>query len=500
MPAEFEGRTYEPGRGGWKTNSAGFERLRRADRLEAYGKTLSYRRFVDDFPYFPLSNAWTDTASGGYGSDKIYVVQTNEKVVQRCILMTTAPGDLVLDPTCGSGTTAYVAEQWGRRWITIDTSRVPLALARQRLLTGTFPWYELADPKQGPVGGFVYQRRQNRRGEEVGGLVPRITLKSIANEEPPEMVTLVDRPEVNSQITRVAGPFAVEATIAAARIPDEAEGIAEDAGAYDTPRAWIDRMIETLRAARELRLPGNRSVALARVRPIDGMEHLHAEAELKNGKPQKVAIAFGPRDAAVDQSFAVDAHREAYTTGFDQLFIFGFAIEAGARQALDRLKLPTTYVAVTPDVVMSDLLKTNRASEIFSVTGLPDVEVLPAGRRDDGSPLYKAKLRGLDVFFPDRMEADAEDATESVPGDTVPCWMLDTDYNGMCFHASQVFFPKTAAWDNLKRALRANFDESLWEHLAGTESEPFPAGERRRIAVKVIDERGNELMAVRELS
>ncbi len=167
------------------------------------------------FPYIESTNIWTDTAMSGFAETKLYVVQTDTKVIKRCILMTTDPGDLVLDPTCGSGTTAYVAEQWGRRWITVDVSRVPLALARQRLLTATFPYYQLKDEARGPAGGFVYKRKQNNKGEEVGGIVPHVTLKSIANNEPPDEEVLVDRPEVVSSITRVTGPFCVEATIPA---------------------------------------------------------------------------------------------------------------------------------------------------------------------------------------------------------------------------------------------------------------------------------------------
>ena len=217
-PFEFDGKMFEPNPNShWKASYPdGMNALKKARRIDLSGNTLRYVRYMNDSPLIPINNAWMDTSTAGYSSDKLYVVQTNTKVVQRCLLMTTAPGDLVLDITCGSGTTAIVAEEWGRRWITCDTSRVPLALARQRLLTATFPWYRLKDPSQGPSGGFVYERKKNRKGEEIGGLVPRITLKSIANNEQPEMVTLVDRPEVNNQITRVSGPFTVEATIQAA--------------------------------------------------------------------------------------------------------------------------------------------------------------------------------------------------------------------------------------------------------------------------------------------
>src|SRR5207247_2729578 len=211
---EFQGQKFRPASGGWKTNLEGMKSLEKAGRLEVKGNRLRYVRYFDDFPVTPLSDIWTDTSIGGFVSeDKLYVVQTSTKVVQRCLLMTTDPGDLVVDPTCGSGTTAYVAEQWGRRWITIDTSRVPLALARQRLLTATFPYYELQDSEHGPASGFIYKRRQNRRGEEVGGLVPHMTLRSVAPSDPPNEEVVVDRPEIKPGIVRVAGPFVAEATI-----------------------------------------------------------------------------------------------------------------------------------------------------------------------------------------------------------------------------------------------------------------------------------------------
>lgn len=502
---EFEGRKYRPRADThWKTTLDGLKNLADGDRIEVMGSVLRYRRFADDFPLVPFTDRWESTQTG---IQRIYAVQTSPSVIQRCLLMTTDPGDLVFDPTCGSGTTAYVAEQWGRRWITCDTSRVPLALARQRLLTATFPWYELKEPQRGPAGGFVYRRKQNRKGEEVGGLVPRITLKSIANNEEPEMVTLVDRPEVNRKTTRVCGPFTVEATIQAATVLDEqaAAGTTETPASYQNPRAYLDRMIEVLRRAHTLRLPGNRALELESVRPVADCEWLHAEAKTEgngnacpgqgSGGGQRVAIAFGPEDGAIHSQFVVDAAREAYFLKYDQLYLFGFAIQAKARELVEdraKLRIPVTYVSVTPDVVMADLLKTSHTDQIFSVTGLPDVRLKPAGKREDGEPLYQAEVLGLDIFNP----ADLE--TRSIEAENLPCWMLDTDYNGMVFCASQVFFPRTGAWDNLKKSLKAEFDDSVWEHLAGTESEPFVLGEQRRIAIKVIDERGNELMVVRE--
>jgi adenine-specific DNA-methyltransferase len=496
-PVEFGGRSYRPKKGYWTTSEKGMAALLAAKRVIVVGETLSYVRFINDFPAFPIGSQWNDTMTAGFASDKLYVVQTNPKVIQRCVMMTTDPGDLILDPTCGSGTTAYVAEQWGRRWITCDTSRVPLALARQRLLTATFSYYELKEPKLGPAGGFVYKRKQNRKGEEIGGLVPHITLKSVANDEPPGMEVLVDRPEELSEVTRVSGPFVVEGTIAPAQ---SLKSPAKDGGVVQAesgdPSTHIDRMTQVLRQSKTLRLPENQSLILEGIRRLPDVEYLHAEAVQPDGK-QRIAIVFGPEDGAISSDLVYNAASEAFFLKYSQLFFFGFAIQAKARELLEdrkKLRIPCTYVAVTPDVAMSDLLKTSRASEIFSVTGLPDFEIKATAKQNDaGETLYQVKLAGLDIFDPATLKE------ESIDGQNVPAWMLDTDYDGLSFHATQVFFPKTSAWDNLQKSLKATFDESVWKHLAGTTSEPFALGDKRRVAVKVIDERGNELMRVREL-
>lgn len=491
-PFLFEGKQYSPGPNNhWKVSREGLENLAKKGALIARKNSLARYMYLGDFPVKAINNLWTDTKWGFDAGDKAYVVQTNQKIVERCMLMATEPGDLVLDPTCGSGTTAFVSETLGRRWVTCDTSRVPLALARQRLLTATFPWYELKDPTRGPAGGFVYKRKQNRKGEEIGGLVPRITLKSIANNEEPETVTLVDRPETNNSITRVCGPFTVEATIQAAHSL-EVEGAtqaAEQAAGYNA-RSYLDRMIDILRRSHNLRLPGNRSLKLEQVRVLDN-DFLHAEAV--DEQEQRIAIVFGPEDGAISSDQVFDAAREAYFLKYSQLFFFGFAIQAKARELVDdrkRLRLPCTYISVTPDVAMDDLLKTSHTDQLFSITGLPDARIVSAGLRDDGRAMYQVELLGLDTFRPDTM------ATESVEPENLPCWMLDTSYNGMAFCASQVFFPRTGAWDNLQKSLKGQFNDSVWEHLAGTTSEPFVADSKGQIAIKVIDERGNELMRV----
>jgi adenine-specific DNA-methyltransferase len=424
--------------------------------------------------------------------------------------MTTDPGDLVLDPTCGSGTTAYVAEQWGRRWITIDTSRVPLALARQRLLTATFPYYELKDTERGPVGGFVYKRKQNSKGEEVGGIVPHITLKSIANNEPPAEEVLVDRPEIVSGITRVTGPFCVEATIPTP-VDWEADG-EEDSGTQEPYGSFVQRMLEVLRKSPVLHLDGGKTIQFKNVRPPAKTLSLSAEATIANGNgphpgpllkgegglgERHVALVFGPENGAVSEKLVFEAAKEAEAKHYSHLYVIGFAIQPNARQLVDNCEkvmgIAATYVQATPDLMMGDLLKNMRSSQIFSVCGLPEIKIRKSKSEIRNGQKYQVELIGLDVFDPVTMEV------EHRKGDDVPAWFLDTDYNERVFHVSQAFFPRTSAWDNLKKALKATYEESVWDHLSGTVSAPFEAGEHGQIAVKVIDDRGNELLVVKKL-
>ncbi len=496
----------------WKpgVKSGGMQMLASANRLMQVGNTLRYKRYLNDYPVYLVDNIWNDTAISGFGRKKEYVVETSVKVVERCILMTTNPGDLVLDPTCGSGTTAYVAESWGRRWITCDTSRVPLALARQRLLTGSFDYYELAEESRGPAGGFVYKRRQNAKGEEVGGIVPHITLKSIANNEPPAEEVLVDRPEVVKKFVRVCGPFTVEATIPAAESVG-AEKTATHAESAEDYRHHLERMTEILRRSPVIRLPGNQSIKLRQVRPPAKTLALSAEALIDaptlanladdaSKQPElmrdskAVAILFGPPDGPVTQRAVREAWDEAGLKRYSQLLVIGFGIDPKAREFVEKagqIGIPALYLQATMDLQMGDLLKNMRSSQVFSVCGLPDVKLTRAG--DKKSPEWQVELQGLDTFDPATMEP------AHLGGAEVPAWLLDTDYNGMVFRVRQAFFPRTGAWENLKRDLRARFDDTVWDHLSGTVSAPFAAGDHGQIAVKVIDPRGNELMVVKTL-
>lgn len=484
QPFEHEGKTYHPNPNSqWKTHNEGMKRLAQNHRIHVTKNTIRYKRFASDFPFKRISNIWTDTTTGFFTDRKIYVVQTGSRVIERCINMTTDPGDIVLDITCGSGTTPVAAEKWGRRWIAIDTSRVPIALARQRLLTSVFPWFELKKPRKGPSGGFVYKKRTNQKNQDVGGLVSRVTLKSVANDEAPPTEILVERAEVLSKVTRVCGPFTIEATINSKDLDQNLE--------YSYSQNYIDRMIRVLKESETINLNRNAKLELKNTRSLENCDFLHAECTFVSNENSTVAISFGPQDGAIGSEFVINAVNEAINLNFKQLFLFGFAIQAKTHEALKKMRIATTYIDTASDVVMSDLLKTTKQSQIFSITGLPDISLLKDNLNEHGKQMYRLKINGLDVFLPDKLE------TEHIPAEDIPCWMIDTDYNGLVFYASQVFFPKNRAWDNLKRSLKERFTDETFDVLSGTESQSFELGERRRVAVKAIDARGIELMAIR---
>jgi adenine-specific DNA-methyltransferase len=407
LPFEWNGQTFYPPKGRhWSIVPSGLTKLGELNRLILEGKSLCYKRFLSDYPISEIKNIWMDTGGGALVYEKIYVVQTSTKVIQRCLLMTTDPGDLVLDITCGSGTTAYVAEQWGRRWITCDVSRVPLALARQRLLTATFPWYQLKD-NNSPAGGFIYKRKQNSKGEEIGGIVPHITLKSIANNEPPDEEILVDRPEVDNSIVRVCSPFTIEGTIPPPVDMDAGEVPETEAVEIENSDSYEDRMLEILRKSPVLRLPRNRTVNLSQVRQPVKSRNLSAEALVKaselggatlsdvvdealeenlNKLPlsqKPVAFIFGPENGAIAERTVFEAANEAQRKQYAHLFVIGFAIAAKARQFIENCQeaigIPATYIQATPDILMGDLLKHMRSSQIFSACGLPDVKIHRTG-------------------------------------------------------------------------------------------------------------------------
>lgn len=468
---------YTPKKGYcWRGNIQQMERLRTENRLVRTREGYGYKFYIDDFPVIEITNLWDDTA--GKVIDMIYAVQTNDKIISRCLLMTTDPGDLVLDITCGSGTTAYVAEQWGRRWITCDTSRVAVTLAKQRLMTATFDYYKLAQEGQGVSSGFVYKT------------VPHITLKSIANNEPAATETLYDQPEIDKSKVRISGPFTVEALPAPVVKPlDElSDAEQEDTSAKQTD--WRDELKASGIVGR-----GGARISFSRVEPLSGTKYLQAEAETREDNPRKAVICFAGETKPMDSrmvAMALDEMESLRPT--PQVIVFAaFQFDPEAAKDIDELKWPGVTVLkaqMNTDLMTDDLKKKRSSSQSFWLIGQPDVELIKDGR---SKSLYKVKVNGFDYY-------DVKKGTvESGGPSRIAMWMLDTDYDGLSIEPHQVFFPmggKKDGWNKLAHTLRTEIDEDLIEKYAGNESLWFEVQPNSLVAVKIIDDRGIESLKV----
>ncbi|MCK4390879.1 MAG: hypothetical protein KAV83_11670 [Desulfobacterales bacterium] len=506
---EFEGKIYLPSKGRhWSTNKKGMEGLREQNRIVSMGKILAYKRYQGDYPVMPIVNAWDDTVIGTFTA-KSYVVQTSEVTVQRCLLMTTDPGDLVFDPTCGSGTTAYVAEQWGRRWITCDTSRVALALAKQRLMTALYDYYELAHPEEGVGSGFKYKT------------VPHITLKSIANNEPPAQETLFDQPFTDKSRARVSGPFTVEA------VPAPVVKPLDDISAYSntTPPAdeSVARSGETLRHGEwrdELLKTGIRGkrgqfILFSRVEPLPATRWLHAEAETRPndlgadsvrekqgiyGQPVRAVISFGSEHAPLEQRQVELAIEEAQKlVPRPKIIVFAaFQFDPEAAKDIDETDWPGVTLLkaqMDDDLLTEDLKKKRRSNQSFWLVGQPDVRIEEIKKGKDKGK-YRVEVLGFDYWN------TKTGVIESGGTDKISIWMLDTDYDGRSLFPKQVFFPMSGqkdGWSRLAKNLKAEIDEELIEAYRGTVSLPFETGENRRIAIKIVDDRGIESLKILEV-
>jgi adenine-specific DNA-methyltransferase len=569
----FQEKNYHSGvSSNWKTSLAGLDLLAKASRVEARKTTPAYVRFVDDFAAFPISNVWTDVA-GAAGI--IYVVQTSASIIERCLLMATDPGDLVLDPTCGSGTTAYVAEQWGRRWITVDTSRVALALARTRLMAARYPWYLLGDSREGrakeaeltkrppadtPVHGdlrqgFVYER------------VPHITLKSIANnpliddiwekwqavleplrsalnsalgktyeewqiprELPPgapasakephnkwweariarqkeidasiaaraDVEYLYDKPYVDNGRVRVAGPFTVESLSPHRVLPASEEELVDDIEAAEGRRSPDDAdlagqdfsaiVIDYLKAEGVKQQTKVDRITFESLAPWPG-NFIGASGtffEGENGPERRAAILIGPEYGTVGRQDLVAAAREAVDNRFDVLIACAFNFDAHSSELGSLGSLKILKARINPDMHMSEELKNTGRGNMFVVFGEPDVEIL-----DNGGPEIRVKVNGVDVFDPNTGDIRSNDTKG------IAAWFIDTDYNEESFFVRHAYFlGANDPYKSLKTALQAEIDEDAWATLYSDTSRPFERPESGRIAVKVINHFGDEVMKV----
>ena len=513
---DFEGVVYEHPKNGYGTTKEGMDRLVAAKRIQPEGNRLTFIMYADEGDASQLTAPWTDTVGA---DEKTYAVQTNTEVVKRCMLMTTDPGEIVFDPTCGSGTTAVVAEQWGRRWITCDTSRVATTLAKQRLMSATFDYYKLAHPDEGVGSGFEYEK------------VPHITLGSIANNEPPGEETLYDQPLIDNSRARISGPFTVEAVPAptvksldeiaprTAAVPAaSSSSLSTPAGETPAlPDASIARSGPTLRQSdwrdellkTGIRGKGGQMINFSRVEPLGGTRWLHADAETKGVKPERVVISFGPDHAPLEPRQVEMAWEEARTLHpKPEILVFAaFQFDPEAAKDIDDLtkeKTGMTFLTaqMNADLLTDDLKKKRSSNQSFWLVGRPDVEIRKAPPSSAGvssassSPLYVAEIRGFDYYNTRTGTIESGDTTK------IAMWLLDTDYDGRSLYPRQVFFPladEDEGWAKLARNLKAEIDPDLIEAYRGTVSLPFALGEHKRVAVKVIDDRGIESLKVLQL-
>ena len=579
QPFSFQGEHYRPTSGGWKTNSDGIKRLIEASRITKGGRAPRYIRRIQDFPVSPIANAWDDMLTGSFTEEKRYVVQTAEKIVQRCILMTTDPGDLVLDPTCGSGTTAYVAEQWGRRWITIDTSRVALALARARIMGARYPYYILADSRDGQLKEAELSRRAPSEMPTYGKVrqgfvyerVPHITLRDIANnaeidviweeyqekleplreelnraldkaweeweipqdaddswsEEVQELQRqwwesriarqreidasiaaraeyefLYDRPHEDRSRVRVAGPFTVE-SISPHRVlgvdenGDVIDHIAEPRDGYSTGYDFGQVILENLKrsgvqqAHREDRIsftsltPWPGRFVCADGRYVEGGSG-DDDDDAPSGPERRAAVFIGPEFGTVSRPDLVEAAREAAECGFDVLIACAFNYDAHTTEFESLGRIPVLKARMNADLHMAGDLKNTGNGNLFVIFGEPDIDVLDS----DGGHI-QVRVNGVDVFHPNTGEVRS-DGPEGIA-----CWFIDTDYNQESFFVRHAYFLGAGdPYKSLKTTLRAEIDEDAWATLHSATSRPFPRPESGRIAVKVINHLGDEVMKV----
>ena len=568
-----EERSFDPLRGYfWRTTKGGLDRLNRANRLCVVGNYIRYRMYGDDYPIVRITNYWDDVRAGGFGEAKIYVVQTASDVIQRCVLMTTDPGDLVLDPTCGSGTTAYVAEQWGRRWITIDTSRVALALARARVMGARYPYYLLADSRDGQIKeaalarkapseaptyndirqGFVYER------------VPHITLKSIANNaeidviyekfqetlEPlrqelnnalgtsyeeweiprdaddalPEEVSrihadrweqriarqqeidasiaakadyeyLYDKPYEDNKKVRVAGPFTVESLsphrlLGVDENDELIDNVAETKLGYGEKQDFAEMILDNLKTSGVQQAHKDDRISFSGIRPWPGYhvcaEGTYVEGDADSGAEKRAGIFVGPEFGTVSRPDLVSAVREAADADFDVLVACAFNYDAHASEFNKLGRVPVLKARMNADLHMADDLKNTGKGNLFVIFGEPDIDILDA---EDSQ--IQVKVNGVDVFHPNTGEIRSDSA------DGIACWFVDTDYNEESFFVRHAYFlGANDPYKALKTTLKAEINQEAWETLHSDTSRPFAKPMSGRIAVKVINHLGDEVMKV----
>ena len=505
-PYEYDGRVFRCGNARqWAISREGMDRLAELGRLEALEgqSSLMWKRYEDEVPGRRITNIWAAPMSP---KDKRYVVQTDMKAIRRCMLMTTDPGDLVLDPTCGSGTTAHVAEQWGRRWITCDTSRVALAIARQRLMTAHYDYYALAHPDEGVGAGFRYRS------------VATVSARTLGYDEPPNETMLYDQPVIDRAKARVTGPFTVEAVPAPTVKPlddiEESEALPADTSVARTGPTvrqgdWRDELLKT-----GIRGKAGQRISFTRLEPLPGTRWLHAVGETRPDdegadsvrKPatgrdsSPLVVSFGPDHAPLEQRQVARAIEEAQSlVPKPTIIVFAaFQFDPEAAKDIDETHWPGVALLkaqMNADLLTDDLKKKRASNESFWLIGQPDVEIVWIAEEKD-EETFRISIRGFDYYN------TKTGNVESGGADRIALWMLDPDYDGRSLFPRQVFFPMAGVkdgWAKLAHNLKAEIDESRITAYRGTISLPFAPGEHRRAAVKIVDDRGIESLKIVEL-
>jgi adenine-specific DNA-methyltransferase len=511
---EFEGKMVKSESKSWKTTRDGISHLIAANRIAKPGAIPKYVRFFDDFPVQALNNIWNDTL-GNY--DKIYVVQTSNKIIERCLLMTTDPGDLVFDPTCGGGSTAFVAEQWGRRWITCDTSRVALALARTRMMTAKFPYYLLSDSYEGKkkeeeVTGILQDKSvldDDIRKGFVYKRVPHITLRSIANSnniqagmsgkqineaisKNADTELLYDSPYEDVKKVRVCGPFSVE-SLSPHRVlalsDTDSSGTTTEKEAREQ-QDFASMILDNLLKAGIQNTKKDERLKFTNLEPFAG-RWINAVGNFTetDGKSKRVAVSIGPEHGTVGPTQVKEAAKEAVQgVGFDLLIVCGFAFDPHVTEESKRYGALTVLpTKMNPDLAMGDeLLKKTGAGNLFMVFGEPDV-VLSTSKTGD----LTVELNGVDIYDPTTGQV------RSSSTDEIACWFIDTNYNEESFFVRHAYFTGAdKPMEKLKKAMKAEVDEDAWSSMYGTVSRPFEKPKTKKIAIKVINHYGDEVLKV----
>ena len=461
----------------WSIGPDGVKQLWEKGRLLRKVGLNIYKKYLSDFPYSPLGSLWNDTR----GDLKMkFVVQTSSKVIMRCILMTTDPGDLVFDPTCGGGTTAFAAESLGRRWITCDSSRIATTLTKQRLMTSSFNYYKLKYPNEGISNGFIYQQVENK--------VP----SSVARDQVGETITLVDKPEIDKNAVRVSGPFTVEAVPSpTVKSMDVLFDNNPDNSVITIQQEWRDELLKT-----GIRGKGNQRIEFSNMQTHPVSKWIHAIAETKEEKSKHVAIVFGPEHAPLEQRQVERVFEESQSlVPKPEIIIFAaMQFDPEAAKDIDKKNYPGVILLkaeMNKDLQTKDLKKKQSTNESFWLMGSPEVE---CKKQKDGK--YIVKVIGFDYYNTQTDEIESGDSSK------ITMWELDTDYDGRSVYPQQVFFPmdgKSGGWIKLQKTLQAQINEDLITKYQGITSIPFDAGMNKRIAVKIIDDRGIESLKVIDL-